>query len=971
MMSFWGPKAYARALLWSSAALLPMAIAAGPAAAAVQDRPPTRIRLDIPSQDLGTALSEFARQSHQQLLYSPEIVRGKKSSAVSGDFSARQGLEQLLAGSGIRVATDSSGAFLLSSGGPEGNAGAAGTAAQNGAATGAPTGPAQASEITVIGTRLKGVPKDGPQEVRSYSHEQIEASGQPSIARFLNTLPEVSQMSFSPFNLGSTDSVQLRGFPVGTTLVLLDGHRAPASGFSDDSFDINNIPEGLLERVDILPLGSSAIYGSDALAGVVNFVLNRHLQGLSVEASDGQASHYSDRAATFTVGRKFARGDLGFGVSYEDHSDLMFADRSFLASGDFSRFAGLGGRDQRSTFCQPGTVFALSGNLPGLDAPFAAIPAGLTGVPSISDFADGANTQNLCNPLAKLDLSPATKRWSGLGYADLDVTDHLHFYATALGGRLKNDILVGSPIVGSVVGASNPFNPFGTPVLVTAALPVEQTDHITTQFQHLEVGLRGDLPAGWTFDLNGHATRDRDRAVDPEVIFFPNLSAALASSDPATAIDLFAPTIPTPIATSILKTLSSDFADRSQVVEAVFRGPLFQLPGGPIQMAFGASYEQQRLNSDSKTAFDPAGNLFERTAFGSRHIGSGFAELRAPLLASFQGGEKPALALSAAVRRDQFSDFGSATKPQFGLEFRPFGSLLFRAASSQAFRAPTLSDLHRSPQTLLSFIQDPEHGGAFVLVPTTEGGNPNLRPETGRSSSFGLVWTPEGRSGATVSATYWKILEHDRITTPSGQALVDDETAFPGRVIRDPAGNLVSIDATFVNFGDLRAEGIDFDATDRFHTRLGEFTPSLSVTVTTKFEGAFQPGGPLEDRLGKPVLGDVWAPRLKANASLGWHRGPFSVSGAMRYLGRYRDYQDFGPNSNRLGGYALWDASANLVLGDLLGLKTPGLKRTELSISAVNLFDRGPQFSNSGLGYDPEQFDILGRFVTARLRLAW
>lgn len=941
-----------------------------PAPASAQERTYT---FDIPAGDLGAGIRDFAKESRQQVSFDGSLVAHKRGHEVKGSYSPEEALTHLLVGTGLRFRKADRGVFVLTAG-EVGNAGAAeatSTWEEDVAKNEAPAAAsAQASQITVIGTRLKGVPKDGPQEARSYSHEQIEASGQPSITGFLNTLPEVSQMS-TGFGLGSTNSVQLRGFPVGTTLVLLDGHRAPNSGLSNDSFDIDNIPEGLLERVDILPLGSSAIYGSDALAGVVNFVLDRHLQGFSVDASYGGARDYSDRSITFTAGRKFARGALGFGISYEDHDGLFHADRPFIASGDFSRFAALGGFDERSTFCQPGTVFALSGNLPGLGAPFAAIPAGLTGTPSISDFTSGANIQNLCNPEAKLAIIPARSRLSGLGYADFDITDQLHLYATILGGRLETDFPDPAAIVGSVVGASNPFNPFGAPVLVTAALPVQADERATTQFAHVELGLRGDLPAGWTFDLNGRLTQDRDEFVRTGAIFFPNLNTALASSDPATALNLFAPTIPRAVASSLFRKLSSRFGDRSELAEIVFRGPLFHLPGGPIQMALGASYERQRFNSDLQSAFDLTGNLFEKSAFGSRHVASLFVETRAPLLASFQGGDKPALALSAALRRDQFSDFGSATTPQFGLEFRPWGSLLLRGTMSKAFRAPTLFELNASPQTVQSFVQDPEQGGAFVVVPTTSGGNPRLRPETGRSSSIGLVWSSNGPENATVSATYWKVSEHNRVTNPNALALVDNETTFPDRVVRDAAGNLVSLDTSFLNFGDLRAEGIDVDASYKLSTRIGEFLPSLSVTLTTKFRAALQPGSPLEDRLGKAFFADVWAPRLKANASLGWHRGPFSSSLTARYLGRYLDYQDFGPNSNRLGDYILWDASAQVALADLLGLKGPDLRGAQFSVSAVNLFNRGPQFSNSGFGYDPAEFDILGRFVTARLRLSW
>jgi iron complex outermembrane recepter protein len=948
-----------RRLLASSAIACGAALAlllAG--AAAAQPR-----TYDIPSESLSQALRDYGRQSGLQVIFTEDLVRGRIAPGVKGSFEAEAALKTLLSGTGLHAQSTPAGVVMIEK--DRGPTGAAAPAAAE---------PAQLSGLTVTGTRLEGVPKDGPQELRTYSHEQIEASGQPSIARFLNTLPAVSQNSTGWFqNQGGQNTVQLRGFPVGTTLVLLDGHHAPNSGLgAGNAFDINNIPEGLLERVDILPLGSSAVYGSDALAGVVNFVLRRNFDGLELTGGYGAASHYIDRSATVIAGRKFDRGDVGVGVSYEVHHALTVAERPAIASGDFSRFAALGGHDARTASCLPGTVFALSGNLPGIGAPFALIPAGLVGRPSISDFIPGANQMNTCNALRGDALIPQMKRLSGLAYGDYDVTDRVHLYGTALIGRLTNLSPESPELAVGFAPSTNAFNPFGVPVFVAGDLPIFSSQKNMTQFRHVELGLRGDLLAGWSWDANAHLTQDEDKIAE-RALSIPGVLAAEASSDPATAINLFSSVDPGPGLAKAFFTPSLDYGDRSEVVQVIFRGPLLRLPAGPVEAALGAQYERQKFTSVTRGGILFSGAQFLSDASGARHLGSLFAEMRAPLLASFNGGQKPALAISAAVRYDRFSDFGRATTPQFGLEFRPNDSLLLRASFSKAFRAPTLFALNGPPTTFNFRLTDPKQGGVLVVVPVTSGGNPGLRPETGRSWSVGGIWTSARFPGLTASATYWNIHEQNRITTLDAQMLLDNEALFPGKLIRDASGRLVSLDNRFLNFGDLQAAGVDVDLAYNFETPLGQWTPSLSLTKTTRFEAAITPGSPLENRLSRATDADAWAPALKATANLGWHRGSFSASVTGRYLGRYLDYQE-PANNNHLGNYWLADASLRIALDQYVRGRWPRLSGADLSISAVNLFNRGPQYSNLGFGvfgFDPAEYDILGRLVTVRLGARW
>jgi hypothetical protein len=202
---------------------------------------------------------------------------------------------------------------------------------------------------------------------------------------------------------------------------------------------------------------------------------------------------------------------------------------------------------------------------------------------------------------------------------------------------------------------------------------------------------------------------------------------------------------------------------------------------------------------------------------------------------------------------------------------------------------------------------------------------------------------------------------------------VANQALFPGFVTRDAAGNLTAVKATFLNFGALEASGVDADLHYRFETPDGVFSPGASLAVVTKFEAALRPGDPLANRLSVATLQDAWAPRVRATGNLGWQSGAFSATLTGRYLSRYLDYQT-PVNSNHLGDYWLWDASLRVGVGQLLGLHQPLLEQSDITISAVNAFDRGPQYSNysSGqIGYDASQFDILGRVISVKLATHW
>lgn len=321
----------ARTALAASLALI--AFPAGAAATAQESR--ASIRFAIPAQDLGGALTAFARQSRQQLLYSPALVAGRRSPGVTGSFTPREGLRRLLEGSGLGFTTSPSGAFLLSDTGARPNI--PGESQAGGAA--ADSGSAGDQEIVVTGTNIRGAaPRSSP--LQTYSRRQIEATGASTVEQFMRTVPQNfgsgrNQETFNITGAGSDVSqsgaaVNLRGLGNRATLVLVNGRRLAPTGFGE-GVDISLLPLSAVERIDILTDGASAIYGSDAVGGVVNYILRTDFDGAETRLRAGLATDGGGEEiqASQLFGKTWSSGHALLSYDYRNVGRVTAGDRAF------------------------------------------------------------------------------------------------------------------------------------------------------------------------------------------------------------------------------------------------------------------------------------------------------------------------------------------------------------------------------------------------------------------------------------------------------------------------------------------------------------------------------------------------------------------------------------------------------------------------------------------------------------------
>lgn len=966
----------------------------------------SRFRIDQPSQPLAESLRAIARQTGVSVIFDPAKVDGRSARAVSGQMTAEEAVARALEGSDLVLTVMPDGPIVIRAGkaAPASAPRPASPAFKpdrGGESVFAPRAvvakplpsaltdgvrgevaevPASLTRVEVTGSRLRRIEADGPTPVNVYTRADIERSGQPTLDRFLSVLNEVSM---NPGEGGSSQtngqgSVQLRGLPLGSTLVLVNGRRVQAAGSSPGNFfNLSMIPMAAVERVEIVPVGSSAVYGGDALAGVVNIILKKQIDGVVLDARAGSARGIGDGSVSLGTGGADETGSFLVLGSYRKATPLTMSERGYFSDADYRRF---GGVDGRTRFCTPGTVSsATSANLPGLGSTVAGIPLAVAGQPlTIASFAATAGQANLCNSMANGNGSALVHGFETFGL-HAGAERHLGAAWTAFGevtvarellhaeqaGMLLNNVLV---------PATNPYNPFGVAVRVSGRLGLEngaETLHRETDFKRVLLGVRGEVAPGW--ELEATASTTRDDGLNTQSNITANVAvrtAALASSAPATALNPFTTgrAANEEVLRSVWQDSNRDGRGRKDQASAFIRGSALTLPTGSVDVIVGAETAHDRYLSAIR-----GGNSLH----GSRSNSAIYGEARLPLwrAATDTGPARDLAALTMAARRDVYDDFGGASTYQTGLELRPTRTSLLRASIATSFKPPTLLQTNVNDVSLTTdayALKDPQRGNALILggevLRTT---NRNLSPERGRAMSLGAVWEPESAAGTRLGLSAWQVRINDLISLLWPQTAVDNEALFPGFVTRAPAvagvrGPITRVLYAEVNFGKVDTAGVDMEIAHAWKAAGAKWTASASATRTSKYEVALAPGAAAAPRLSQRAV-DYWAPKWKGRIQAGVDQGSWGLGVTSRYLGAYRD---MAPDGRSLGDYWVHDLSASLDL-KRLGLGIPTVKDARLSLAVANVTDRQPEYVSTSPYYDVTQADWRGRYTTLRVSVSW
>ncbi len=880
-----------------------------------------------------------------------------------------------------------------------------------------PNQPQTLQRVEITGSNIKRINAETVAPVEVITREQITRTGQPTIADVLRNIPgnsgsfgESFSNSFAPGAAG----ISLRGLGQKTTLVLINGRRMTGYGFAQnlqDSFvDLNAIPSSAVERVEILKDGASAIYGSDAIAGVVNVILRRDFKGLELNVGGGSFEGKNDYRASLSGGF----GDLGadkfnvFGVvDYYKRDLLLQSDAKFTQSRDFRSESGgrnfeslTGGGTWRQlttagaltntyraiTDCAANGGFVLNGTQAvarGLIAPTAAnaAMAAATNTFCARDFKDQFTALPGTERLGFLgrgtyEISPTTTAFAELGLSRTETfqTFQAPFFAGTTGLQSTPAGLRPFPynINFAPGSAGNPFNTSARYVGVQNDMGTRDND-ITSDTSRFLVGLKytlgsWDLESGLTYSKNKVTANNLNR------ISLNGTSAVFGVS----------PNPQPPIPTSLNSQYNLDrWTLNSDAVRNAFRVNFprvstseltgfdtrastelsgLKLPGGAVGLAVGLEYRQEKLN-DRPDALAQSGQILGQgitATTGSRKNTALFTELGLPIFKSLEG--------QLALRYDNYSDYGSSTTPKVGLKWTPSPVVAFRANWGKGFRAPTLPEISPSVATFFTSVIDPQDGVARNISGVFAG-NPNLKAEKSTSSTLGIVLEPS--KNFNVSLDLYRINWRDVVASRSFQDIVDESCPngppcpSTATVIRDPnnANQVVTVLSNYQNLNSRVTTGADIDARFTFPTTsYGKFGTTLNLNYVNSFK---EDGVEYAGTNG----GSNTIPRVRAAVAVDWDKGPWSITTRVNYT--HSVYQQllaasfFTPQDPRFQNGVYPERVSSYTTLDLFGRYVVN-KNITVSASVINVLDKTPPydpgFSSTSL-YDFSLHDVRGRQI--------
>ena len=905
------------------------------------------------------------------------------------------------------------------------------------AAAAAQAEPTPENSIVVTGSRIRRDPLSQDQPVTFVDSEDIARTGLSSAADVLQRLPSSGGALNSRFNnsgnfgnppdgggvgAGAAE-VDLRYLGSKRVLVLVDGLRyvngASASGVPG-STDLNSIPESMIDRIEVLQDGASAVYGSDAIAGVVNIITRKKQQGLRLSAQAGVFGQGDGAGYNFqgSWGTHFGGTDIVIGGNYVRQDSISSGDRSislFPTPGTTACDSSCSSGTPLGRFIVLGQSLTLKG--PVLTGRPRYDPANPTG-PN-SDFK-AFTTADRFNFAPYNFIQTPLERYGAFANLTQEIGSGVRLSVKALYNR-RNSKNQAAPLplfVGPDAGngnlldtisisATNPFNPFGVTLDASNYSfigrrfvengPRRYSQQVDTYYG--TATLDGQFDVGgrsWNWDINGLWGRNTAKQTVLGNVNAANVARALgpvaACTAPCVPFNIFggAGSITQPMIDYIAFTQRDSSKQRVWDVSANITGSLFDLPGGALGMAIGAEHRDQsgRFDPDPTVAAGLGSDIPALPTRGSFNVNEVYGELRAPLLAKTPGFEK--LELSFAARYSDYSTSGSKTTFKAGADWKPVRDLLFRGSWAQGFRAPSIGELFGTPSRFDQEIVDPcsavggqipsavranciaagvPANGSYVQanpqLPVITGGNRNLKAETSESYGFGGVYSPSWIPRLSLEGNYFHYKVKGAIQAIDAGTLLGRCTATAdafscAAITRTASGAIAQIRGLLQNIASIETDGVD--ATLNFRTgdtNAGKF--GLYWTNTFLFHYAVTVpatvGTTRIERAGtEQGSPDQAFPKYKSTAVLDWSLREFAASLTGRYIGGVTE-----GNGNRLRHRLYTDVQ--------LRWDGKGLGGFGFAIGANNLFNVSPPacFACGLNNMDPTTYDVPGTYWYARV----
>ncbi len=874
--------------------------------------------------------------------------------------------------------------------------------------------------ITVTGSNIPRTNTETPSPVQIVSRQDIDRTGKTSVAEFLQTLTVDGAGSipktFGNGFAGGGAGISLRGLGAGSTLVLLNGRRMATYGLADDGqkvfTDLSTIPLDAVERVEVLKDGASAIYGSDAIAGVVNIILRTDFNGAILRGSYGLSgdSDGDQKKATLTAGTGSLSEDgwnafFSLDVGKSDAVRISDRkDRKWIGTGDIRRWGysvennqflggsitnggASGGNSQAGSVFDPTTELLVS--LPGCDQLSSVSPQDPGGgcLWDMGKWRDMVPEEKYANIFARATFAfeSGAEAYVEMGYSKKETTFRNTPSNISGGwGYPGGPVNANSGDGAVVLGPNHPDNPYPGQAVRVRYNAGDVGSRITendNEFIRFLAGIKGSW-GDWDYDTAYlHSSTDlvntrhgflRYSAVQcvlgNDACPYGTWNIGQGSeSNPQSLYDYISPTIHANAKSSL------------DMFDFKVSRSLVDLKGGPLGLALGTEW-RRTSNSLTPQTYTDQGDIIGLgySAYdGTQNVYAAYAELSAPVLESLE--------LNGAVRYDKYESGDSATKPKVGFKWNPVDWFALRGTYAEGFRAPNPAENGDGGLAAFSNARDPvrcaldpsECGAQPVAIITRP--NPDLKPEESKSYSIGIVLQPTRTTSVTVDA--WRIKRTDEIAQSSTA-----EAIAAGNVLRDTdlingvpgSGSILAINTAYVNANSSKVEGIDTDIRQDIPLgAYGDLRLDLQWSHIRKFERT--EGDATVDFAGTHgdcnVTNCIGTPKDRINFGATWNYNAWSVSGIVNYISSMDNIQQRGddkedaclwyytdgvpaPSGCKLGSFTTFDLSANWKITDAF----------ELFGSVQNVFDRVAPLdpvTYGAVNYNPLHYSgAIGRYFT-------
>ncbi len=863
--------------------------------------------------------------------------------------------------------------------------------------------------VTVTGSHIKRAAISGVGPVTVIDAESIQRSGATSVETLLQRLPASAGFAGSQTNAYWADNgygttqVNLRGLGINRTLVLLNGRRIVNGGTgANSSVDLNIIPVALISRIEVLKDGASAIYGADAVAGVVNIITKKNFEGVEASVRYGQTFQQDgeDGAVDLAWGMSNDRGSIMAAINYSEGGTVNMASRAPCGLGESG--GQLVCRGSSSTI--GGRAVLASGRRVNFNQT-------LGGDGNFYETYSGAKHNFNGNPY--LNAVNPIKRLSFSTFGNLSLSDDVHLFTELMYTNRQSDQLATPGSIGLYrpinIAANHPTNPTGQNLLLQRRRLLEGGTREFSQdvntFRTV-VGLEGRFGTGW--DWSAAVNWGRNTGVDGSSNVAnldrvdQTLNTSVCSNAPGAAIPcadyLGYGDVSQQVLDYIMFTTRDNGGNEQKSFTANLSGQLFELPAGWVGMATGVEVRKERgwRDPDQLTVLGIANTNQQDPIAGEYTAKEVFAEFAVPLLQDVFLAQS--LTLNAAVRYSSYDLFGNDTNYKVGLDWQVVPSLKVRANYATAFRIPNVPELFGGISEGNLTTTDPCNGyssqpsssvifqncrasgvpagytqlGNTIL--TTGGGNPDLQPEDAKTLTIGAVWTPSFVPDLTLTADYFNIKIDNAIQRIDGSTKLATCYDTPGlahpfcsnaNFTRNAlTGEIDFLSAQPVNAATERVSGIDLGALYQF--TLADWNATLNWDVSYLKNYDLRPflGADEINYAGKITGGRGSYAQWRSFGSLTMARGPWSGSYSVQYIGRA---DDINASPGDIGDHAPSLTYHNAQL------KFAVSKSMDVAFGVDNLFDRKAPFiqSYTDANTDTMTYDLLGRRWNARATYRW